>query len=103
MEFFFEKELLNDNIYNLLKKIGYHFIGKNQKKSEIVFNRPLERNRYPRFHLYLKINEDRIIFNLHLDQKKPSYKGSPAHSAEYEGKIVENEAERIKEICNIEN
>lgn len=97
MEFFFEKKLLKDNVYNLLKKLGYHFTGRNQKKSEIVFNRPLEGNRYPRFHLYLRINEDRVVFNLHLDQKKPSYKGTPAHSGEYEGEIVEKEAERIKE------
>lgn len=97
MEFFFEKKLLKDNIYNLLKKLGYYFVGRNQKESEIVFKRPLERNGYPRFHLYLKINEDRVIFNLHLDQKKPSYKGSPAHSAEYEGEVVENEIERIRQ------
>jgi len=97
MDFSFKKEFLKDNIYNLLKKIGYHFIGRDQKRSETVFNRPLERNRYPRFHLYLKTNEDRITFNLHLDQKKPSYKGSPVHSAEYEGKIVEDEVERIKQ------
>jgi len=97
MEFTLDNNLLGDNVYNLVKKAGYRFIGRNQKKSEIVFNRPLEGNRYPRFHLYLKINEDRVIFNLHLDQKKPSYKGTPAHSGEYEDEIVEKEAERIKE------
>jgi hypothetical protein len=86
-----------------MRKLGYHFRERDKKKSEIIFIRPLERNGYPRFHLYLKINEDRVIFNLHLDQKKPTYKGSPAHSAEYEGKVVEEEIERIKEICNIEN
>ncbi len=39
-----------------------------------------------------------IIINLHLDQKKPIYRGTPAHSAEYEGRVVEKEAERIKKI-----
>ena len=29
--------------------------------------------------------------SLHLDQKKPIYIGSPAHSGEYEGELVENE------------
>ena len=39
-----------------------------------------------------------FIFNLHLDQKKPIYKGAPAHAGEYEGEIIEKEAERIKQI-----
>jgi len=33
-----------------------------------------------------------------LDQKKPIYQGTPAHSGEYEGKVVEEETERIKQI-----
>ena len=65
---------------------------------ENQFIRPLERSGYPRFHLYLKINKDEVVFDLHLDQKRPTYKGSPAHAGEYEGKVVENEAERIKQI-----
>ena len=80
-----------DNITNLTRKIGYFFIGSS-------FIRPLERSGYPRFHLYLKESEGEIIFNLHLDQKRPIYKGAPAHAGEYEGKVVETEAERIKQI-----
>jgi len=80
-----------DNITNLTRKIGYFFIGSS-------FIRPLERSGYPRFHLYLKESEGEIIFNLHLDQKRPIYKGAPAHAGEYEGKVVETETERIKQI-----
>jgi len=54
--------------------------------------------RYPRFHIYLEQNEDNIVINLHLDQKKPSYKGAKAHNAEYDGIAVENEAERLKQF-----
>jgi len=89
-----------DNITNLTRKIGYFFIGQDEKTSESSFIRPLGRSGYPRFHLYLKEDKENneLIFNLHLDQKRPIYKGTPAHSGEYEGKVVENEAERIKQI-----
>lgn len=87
-----------DNITNLTRKIGYFFIGQDEKTNELSFIRPLERSGYPRFHLYLKVSEknNELIFNLHLDQKRPIYKGAPAHAGEYDGKVVETEAERIK-------
>ena len=82
----------------IARKIGYIYIKKD--KDEINLVRPLERGGYPRFHLYLKIDQrtHELIFNLHLDQKRPIYKGASAHSADYEGEPVEEEAARIKEI-----
>jgi len=85
-----------ENIYNLIREIGYHFLRKDEQNGELEFARPPKG--YPRFHLYLKIEGENPIFNLHLDQKKPIYKGAPAHAAEYEGEVVEQEAERIKQI-----
>jgi hypothetical protein len=35
------------------------------------------------------------VFNLHLDQKKTSYEGSHAHSGQYDGEVVDREADRI--------
>lgn len=89
-----------DNIINLTRKIGYFFIGQDERTNELAFIRPLERGGYPRLHLYIKINSEtqEIIFNLHLDQKRPIYKGAPAHAGEYEGTVVEKETERIKQI-----
>jgi acid phosphatase class B len=55
-------------------------------------------SRYPRFHIYAKTLTDGIQLNLHLDQKKPSYKGSRAHNGEYDGPLVEQEAARIQKI-----
>jgi len=81
-----------ENAINLMRKIGYLF----QKKNQFV--KSLGRNDYPRFHLYIEENNDELIFNLHLDQKKPIYKGGPAHAGEYQGKVVEAEAKRIKQI-----
>lgn len=85
------KNTSGDNIINLAREIGYYF----QNES---FVRPLERSGYPRFHLYIEENNNGLIFNLHLDQKRPVYKEAHDHAAEYEGKVVENEAERIKQI-----
>lgn len=81
-----------ENTINLMRKIGYLFHRENQ------FIKLLERNNYPRFHLYIKGNKEEIILDLHLDQKRPVYKTAHDHAAEYEGKVVETEAERIKQI-----
>lgn len=50
---------------------------------------------FPRFHVYLEEHGQEVIFDLHLDQKRPSYEGAAMHSGEYEGGAVEREAERI--------
>ena len=90
------KRPLKENIYVLMRKVGYHFQSKNEEKSELIFSRPARS--YPRFHIYLKADNNNLIFNLHLDQKRPSYKGTTAHSGEYKSKTVEAEAERIKQM-----
>jgi len=90
-----------DNIVTLARALGYIPLKVFGEEFDLV--RPLSGRGYPRFHLYVgkdKIKNE-LLFNLHLDQKKPSYKGSSAHSGEYEGELIENEAGRIKKI--IEN
>jgi len=91
------KNTNKDNISTLIRKIGYYYLGKTEKQ-EFNLIKALERGGYPRFHIYLTITEQDLIFNLHLDQRKPVYKNAPAHSADYEGKTVEKEAERIKQL-----
>lgn len=85
-----------ENIRNLGRKLGY--IPRSATGSELSFVRPLLGKEYPRFHLYIKEEKDGLSLSLHLDQKKPSYKGTSAHSGEYEGGVVEEEAKRIKKI-----
>lgn len=84
-----------NNIYDLFRKCGYSFSGKDPDGAELSFSRPARG--YPRFHIYLKTDRDDLVVNLHFDQKKPIYKGVPAHSAEYGDKLVEEEMKRIKE------
>ena len=96
------KNTKGHNINTLTRAISYRYLDEDEEKKEHILIRPLEIGGYPRFHLFLKIDSENknneFIFNLHLDQKKPIYKGAPAHSADYEGEAVEREAERIKEI-----
>jgi len=86
------------NIVVVAKELGYVIIDTNGNEYNLV--RKFARENYPRFHAYVKQIGQNFIFNLHLDQKGPSYKGGHAHSGEYFGPVVENEADRIKEILN---
>lgn len=85
------------NIVNIGREIGYIF-QKEASNNEVSFIRPLERGGYPRFHLYARIDGDKLIFSLHLDQKRPVYKTAHDHAAEYDGALVESEIRRINGI-----
>lgn len=95
MKFVLKKQF-KENIYSVMREIGYRFQREDKEKKEMIFTRPPKG--YPRFHIYLKAEDENLIFNLHLDQKRPIYKGAPAHSGEYEGEVVVKEAERIKQL-----
>ena len=88
---------LKRSINDVMRTVGYqpaYF----QKDGQFSIIRPVGRNDYPRFHLYIKQNGSDVVFDLHLDQKKPSYGGQTGHSGEYEGEVVVQEAERIKQL-----
>ena len=82
----------------LLRRAGYGYERKNDQTGESSFGKRLSVNQYPKFHVYAKIEKGNLTVNLHLDQKKPSYDGYAAHGGEYDGEVLEREAERIK-IC----
>ncbi len=94
----FNLKYAGENLTTLMRRVGYFFL--EEGTNEMSFVRPLQRSGYPRFHLYIKVIEQdqgrELALNLHLDQKKPVYKGVTAHSGEYEGPLVEGEAERIR-------
>ncbi len=85
---------IRENIVVLARRIGYQIL---EAKSHNEYNlvRKLTRDNYPRFHLFVIQAGDNFHFNLHLDQKEPSYPGTHAHSGEYDGPPVQDEAERI--------
>ena len=79
----------------ILRKAGYSPFTDPKTGSESFVLR-LSSGFYPRFHLYLNDKGKDIEFSLHLDQKKPSYKGTRMHGGEYDGPTVEKEMERIR-------
>ncbi|MBD3311404.1 MAG: hypothetical protein GF349_02830 [Candidatus Magasanikbacteria bacterium] len=87
------------NIRNIVRACGYAEIF-DRRSAKISYVRRLGTNYYPRFHIYFDLLENGFRINLHLDQKKPSYKNVNAHSAEYDGELVENEMNRISQIIN---
>ncbi|OGG40167.1 hypothetical protein A3A21_00730 [Candidatus Jorgensenbacteria bacterium RIFCSPLOWO2_01_FULL_45_25b] len=89
-------EIKNENMQTMIRRFGYTPLGYTER-GEMNCVRPISRD-YPRFHLYIKQQGTKYTFSLHLDQKRPSYGGVTAHSGEYEGDVVEDEAGRIKEI-----
>jgi hypothetical protein len=82
------------NPLNVLRKAGYSPFRDPQSGDESFILR-LTSEFYPRFHLYVEDKKGAVSFNLHLDQKKPSYGDSHAHAGEYEGSTVEREMDRI--------
>lgn len=97
---------INKSINDVMRVLGYipsYF----QNEGEFSLVKKINRNDYPRFHLYIKETSSKkqatsknLIFSLHLDQKKPSYQksGSHKHSGEYDGDVIKKEAERIKSL-----
>lgn len=102
MKLFIEKEKLSDNPAGFLRKQGYGFIQARGDKQD-SFVRRLSSTDFPRLHMYVNERGEKWEFHLHLDQKPVSYKGSKAHSGEYEGRIVEAEIERLAGEVGIEN
>ncbi len=100
----FEIKNLEKNIVSVARELGYVIID-SKEGGEYNLVKKLSGENYPRFHAYVRqsfaIAQDNLNsfeFKLHLDQKKPSYEGSHAHSGEYFGPVVETEADRIKQI-----
>ena len=92
----------NENIVSVARSIGYVIID-TKSNGEYNLVRRLQIDNYPRFHAYVKTWGNNYNFSLHLDQKEPSYKGSHAHSGEYFGPVIDDEADRIRSILSNAN
>jgi len=83
------------NLPDLIRRAGYKAIGRSDQ-GELNCIKPLGRD-YPRFHLYILETPEIIKFNLHLDQKRPSYGEETMHSGDYESETVKSEVQYIKD------
>ena len=102
MKLITNKKLLGETPEMWLRRAGYAFIPE-REDGQASFARRFTRDFYPRFHIYFIEQKDNqgnefVIFNLHLDQKRPGYAGYNRHNAEYEGEIVEREIERLRSL-----
>src|SRR3989338_174639 len=95
MKFQADKGRLRLTLGNLLRKAGYFQIIDHRSGHESYVKRLSQSQHYPRFHLYIEENAGDYQFNLHLDQKQASYQGQRAHSADYDERLVKEEAEKI--------
>lgn len=89
---------LPDHSTTLIKRAGYaeHH---DRQSGETSYTHRLGPEFYPRFHVYIEERPDGASFNLHLDQKRPSYGGGThAHAGEYDGPTVESEAARLRDF-----
>jgi hypothetical protein len=102
----FKIKNIQENIVQVARALGYVIID-TKENGEYNLVRKIHGDNYPRFHAYVKAASAKAsagqgsfdyYFALHLDQKAPVYKGTHAHNGEYFGPVVEQEADRIKEI-----
>lgn len=93
MKLIFETEKIGDP-EKFIRRCGY---GQHRTRTgETSYVKRVHGDWYPRFHVYVLTGIENITFNLHLDQRQPVYEGFTAHAGEYDGEVVEREAERIK-------
>ena len=107
MKLTIDKNQIGMNPEQFLRRAGYGYIRDRRSGSE-SFVRRLGSGLYPRLHMYVEERGGQIVFNLHLDQKQPSYAGVRMHNAEHGGEVVESEVERLKQLigqpaCNVES
>ena len=82
------------NALLVMRRAGYSAFTDPVTKQESFVLR-LTTSFYPRFHVYVKNDRDHVLFDVHLDQKQPSYGQGHMHAGEYEGPTVEREVSRI--------
>jgi hypothetical protein len=95
MKLAINKKRLNLNPDIFLRKVGYAHIHDSVTGHDSYVRR-FSRDHYPRFHMYFEDLNDRVVFNLHFDQKQASYEGAHMHNAEYDSEAVAAEMERLK-------
>ncbi len=97
-----KNRLTNFSADEFLRRAGFAYIYDNLKNHGSYIKR-LNRDHYPRLHVYVtekKDTEERnlVVIEMHLDQKKVSYEGVRMHSAEYDGEVVEAEINNLKNL-----
>jgi cold shock CspA family protein len=98
MKLIVHQNQINGHPEHFLRNAGYGFIVDRRLGKE-SFVRRLGRDHYPRLHMYVKREGEKVVFDIHLDQKQASYAGAKhMHNADHDGPVVAEEINRLKEI-----
>jgi hypothetical protein len=100
MSIFISDESKRTNVPALLREAGYRQ-EVHRGTGQISYVRSVSGGDFPRFHIYIDKADKGWQVNLHLDQKKPTYEGTSAHAGEYDGKVVGEEAGRLRRVWKI--
>ncbi len=79
----------------IMRKCGY-MPWRDPRSGETSYIRRLGTGYYPRFHIKAKRMGSQIIFDLHLDSRRPMHKIGIRTYEDEESRIVSSEADRIK-------
>lgn len=87
------------SVANFFRRAGYHFV--KREGEEMSFARSLTGQKFPRFHVFSKMEGNKLTVNIHIDHKAASYEGSSTHSGEYgkDSKLLQEETERLKSVA----
>lgn len=91
---------LNEHPRNFIRRCGYGEIFDYISKKTSYVRRLSASYHYPRFHLYYTVENDILILDMHLDEKKARYEGQKAHNAQYDSPQVKEELFRIASFVN---
>lgn len=97
MRLFFPDPSKTKNLPSRLRQAGYR-LERQVNEQELAFIKSFESVDFPRWHLYAKEIDGGWDLNLHLDQKRPVYRGNSAHAGEYDGLLVEKEMARLEQF-----
>lgn len=106
----------NDTALTFMRRAGYGY--QKEGSGEIAFVRRVGSGPFPRYHAYVTEAADgrgetskrslqlaagslQLVINLHVDQKAPTYQRGRAHSGEYDGQLVEQEAARLRALAPV--
>jgi hypothetical protein len=86
-----------ENPASFFRRIGYVFV--RREEDDMSFVRSMSRSGYPRFHIFAHMEQENLVINIHLDQKKETYGSGTRHHGEYENEgTLKGEIERIKKL-----
>ncbi len=92
-------QLLRDNPSVLMRRCGYKPWRDPRTHKESYTRLISPPAYYPRFHVHCEYDDDyRIIIDLHMDWRKPMHRRGIKSTEGEESDIVQNEANRIKNI-----